>query len=81
MYNGHNKDSENKIYFQIERIESKTNSETFDAKLELENLVQNGQTDVDGEQFGYESSKSINEKTTSSIKRRPTVRPKFLPGQ
>ena len=47
------KEGETKILFQIDGIKSKTNNKTFNAKLELENLAQNGTTDGGVTQNGF----------------------------
>lgn len=42
-----NEDNKDKnIYFEIEGVKSKTDNETFDAELELENLSENSSIDA-----------------------------------
>ena len=79
------KNSTDGIYFQIERVRSKTNSETFDAKVELSSLLQNGSgNDITstkhGDGFGpgyYRFGDGRNIKRTG----KKLVRPKFLSGR
>ena len=82
------KSSTGGIYFQIERVRSKTNTDTCDAKVELNSLLQNGScSDVTltkyGDGFGpgynmFRDGRNINQ---SEKKQRRSVRPKFLSEQ
>ena len=76
------------IYFQIERVRSKTNSETFDAKVELSSLLQNGSdNDITSTKYGdgfgpgyHRFGDGRNIKQTEKKQRR-SVRPKFYSGR
>ena len=63
-------EGENKILFQFDKIKSKTNNETFDAKLELENLAQNGKTDGGQTQNEFGIFNSRGEKHTRKVRLR-----------
>ena len=73
----------NRIYFKIERIKSKTNNETFNARFELKNF-KNGVPNVRSAKSKYESEFHESEskrKTYGRSGRSRSTRPKFLHGQ
>ena len=71
---------ENKIYFKIERIKSKTNNETFDVRFELENLkigVLNARSTKSQYEVEFYESES-GRKTYDGFGRSRSTRQKFL---
>ena len=77
-------EAKEKNIFQIDGIKTRTNDETFNAKLELENLAQNGTTDGGTKQNEFGIFNSRGEKYARKLRVRSNWKsagPTFLSQQ